>query len=91
MTIHMRVGFVYEDRLRAVGYEMNMDLTSTFGDVLESTCILLNFQEDDFVFLFGNKFTVVQKDWTPEEMGMNDGDYVKIYCVRKTNPLLLSH
>ena len=87
----MRVGFVYEDRMRDVGYEMNMDLTSTFGDVLESICILLNWQEEDFVFLFGNKFTVVQKHWTPKDMGMKDEDYVKIYCVRKTNPLLQSH
>ncbi len=86
----MRMGFVYEKRLRGVGYETNMDMTSTFGDLLETTCRMFDWQEQDFVFLFQNKFSVVNKHWTPVDMGMKDEDYVKIYCVRKTNPLLSS-
>ena len=82
----MRVGFVIADGMRHVGYERTMDLNSTFGDILEAVCDVFNWQEDDFEFLFENRFTIVQKHWIPSHMGMKDEDYVKIYCVRKTNP-----
>ncbi len=85
----MRVGFVYEDRMRHVGYERTMDLNSTFGDILEAVCDVFNWQEDDFVFFINNRFSIVQKHWIPADMGLKDEDYVTIYCVRKTNPLLL--
>ena len=86
----MRVGFVYEDRMRDVGYEMNMDLNSTFGDILETVCGVFNWQEDDFVFLMTNRFSKVNIHWTPAHMGFKDEDYVTIYCVHYTNPLLVS-
>ena len=86
----MRLGFVYEDRMRDVGYRTTMDLNQTFGEILESVCTMFNWNENDYVFLFANRFSKVQEHWTPLEMGMKDEDYVKIYCVLKTNPLLLS-
>jgi len=85
----MRLGFVFDDRMTDVGYQMTMDLNSTFGAVLESVCTMFNWIQDDYVFLFANGFTIIQKHWTPAEMGMKDEDLVKIYCVRKTHPLLL--
>ena len=86
----MRLGFVYEDRMRAVGYWTTMDLHQTFGEILESVCAMFSWNENDYVFLFPNRFSKVQKHWTPAEMGMKDEDFVKIFCVLKTNPLLLS-
>ena len=86
----MRLGFVYEDRMRNVGYRTTMDLNQTFGEVLDEICDMFNWNEDDYVFLFTNRFSKVQRHWTPREMGMTSGDYMKIYCVLKTNPLLLS-
>jgi hypothetical protein len=86
----MRVGFVYEETMQYVGYERNMDLNSTFGEILEIVCDVFNWQANDFVFLMPNKISRVNTQWIPAEMGMTDQDYVKIYCVRKTNPLLLS-
>ncbi len=86
----MKLGFVYEDRLRNVGYETTMDLNQTFGEVLQEVCAMFNWNEDDYVFLFTNRFSQVQRHWTPAEMGLKDEDDVKIYCVLKTNPLLLS-
>jgi hypothetical protein len=88
--VDMRLGFVYEDRMRNVGYRTTMDLNSTFGEVLEDVCAMFNWNEDDYVFLFGNRFSKVNKQWTPAKMGMKDEDTMTIYCVLHTNPLLLS-
>lgn len=84
----MLVGFVFNEALDTVGYEMNIDVTRTFGYMIDLVCDVLLWQHHDFVFML-NGFTVVKRHWVPQEMGMKNTDRLKIYCVRRTSPLLL--
>ena len=87
----MRLGFVYnQETLRRVGYRTTMDVDQTFGEVLDEICAMFNWNVHDYVFFFKDRFTKVQRHWRPREMGMKDEDYMKIYCVLRTNPMLLS-
>ncbi len=84
----MRVGFVYNDELNSVGYEVNIDVRETIGYTIDLVCDVFGWNETDFVFMFAS-FTVAHRQWTLQEMGYTNADRVKMYCVRKTSHLLL--
>ena len=86
----MRIGFVYNDELNTVGYERNIDVKETIGYMIDLVCEVFGRNQDDFVFML-NSFTVAHRHWVLEEMGFTNEDRkrLKIYCVRKTSPLLL--
>jgi hypothetical protein len=60
----------------------NMDLDAPFSDLITAVCALLNWREQDWVFLYDPwVWHVIPRGRTPQSYNLDHNDQVWIYCV----------
>ena len=85
LTAHtMRVSFVYNPALDAVGHQEHISIYTPFGEAIDSFCTHVGIRQDDWEFRWwrtDDRNIVVQKHYTPYMQCLHDNDHVVMYCV----------